>query len=51
MIKRLHFFEPEPIIASVKTEEQLVRALSSECNGIFFLFGNICNIPKLVESV
>ena len=51
MNKRLHFFETEPIIAAVKTEEQLVRALSSECNVIFFLFGNICNIPKLVESV
>ena len=51
MTKRLHFFETEPIIAAVKTEEQLVRALSSECNVIFFLFGNICNIPKLVESV
>lgn len=50
MNKRLHFFETEPIIAAVKTEEQLVRALSSECNVIFFLFGNICNIPKLVES-
>ena len=41
MNKRLHFFETEPIIAAVKTEEQLVRALSSECNVIFFLFGNI----------
>ena len=51
MNKRLHFFETEPIIAAVKTEEQLVRALSYECNVIFFLFGNICNIPKLVESV
>ena len=51
MNKRLHFFETEPIIAAVKTEEQLMRALTSECNIIFFLFGNICNIPKLVESV
>ena len=51
MNKRLHFFETEPIIAAVKTAEQLMRALTSECNIIFFLFGNICNIPKLVESV
>ena len=49
MNKRLHFFETEPIIAAVKTEEQLVRALSSECNVIFFLFGNIC-IPKSYQS-
>lgn len=51
MNKRLHFFENEPIVAAVKTEEQLQRALNSECNIIFFLFGNICNIPNLVESV
>lgn len=38
MNKRLHFFETEPIIAAVKTEEQLMRALTSECNIIFFLF-------------
>ena len=49
MNKRLHFFETEPIIAAVKTEEQLMRALTSECNIISFLFGNICNIPKLVH--
>ena len=48
MNKRLQFFETEPIIAAVKTEEQLERALTSGCNIIFFLFGNICNIPKLV---
>ena len=51
MNKRLHFFENEPIVAAVKTEEQPQRALNSECNIIFFLFGNICNIPNLVESV
>ena len=51
MNKKAALFETEPIIAAVKTEEQLVRALSSDCNVIFFLFGNICNIPKLVESV
>ena len=51
MNERLHFFENEPIIAAVKTEEKLQRALGSECNIIFFLFGNICNIPNLVQSV
>lgn len=51
MNKRLYFFETEPIIAAVKTEEQLMRALASECKIIFLLFGNICNIPKLVDNV
>ena len=41
MNKRLQFFETEPIIAAVKTEEQLERALTSGSNIIFFLFGNI----------
>lgn len=45
---RLDFFENEPIIAAVKSEEQLQRAIASDCNIIFFLFGNICNISSLV---
>ena len=51
MDKRLEFFENEPIIAAVKSEEQLCRALASDCNVIFFLFGNICNIASLVDRV
>lgn len=35
MNKRLQFFETEPIIAAVKTEEQLERALTSGCNTYF----------------
>lgn len=46
MNKRLHFFETEPIIAAVKTEEQLVRALSSECNVIFFLLETYATSPS-----
>ena len=45
------FFEDEPIIAAVKSEEQLTRAIASDCNIIFFLFGNICNISSLVQRV
>ena len=48
---RLEFFEDEPIIAAVKSEEQLCRAIASDCNIIFFLFGNICNISSLVKRV
>lgn len=44
-------FEDNPIIASVKNDEQLERALHSKCNIIFFLYGNICSIAKLVERV
>lgn len=48
---RLEFFENEPIIAAVKSEEQLTRAIESDCNVIFLLFGNICNISSLVKRV
>ena len=51
MVGRLGFFEDEPIIAAVKSEEQLTRAIASDCNIIFFLFGNICNISSLVKRV
>ena len=29
-----------PVIAAVKSEQQLVRAIESECNIIFLLFGD-----------
>ena len=51
MNKRLQFFATEPIIPAVKTEDQLERPLTSGSNIRFFLFGNICNVPKLVERV
>ncbi len=51
MNSSLTLFETNPIIASVKNDEQLARALHSECGIIFFLYGNICNISQLVERV
>lgn len=49
MEDRLHLFEANPIIAAVKDEEQLEQALASECEILFFLFGNICTIRPLVD--
>lgn len=43
-------FEQNPVIAAVKNEDQLEKALSSSCEIIFFLFGNICNISSLVAQ-
>ncbi len=51
MNDRLAIFESNPIIAAVKNREQLDHALLSDCNIIFFLFGDICNIIPLVEKV
>lgn len=45
----LQIFEQNPIIMAVKDENQLDHALASECDILFFLFGNICNIRNLVE--
>ena len=38
-----------PVIAAVKDDAQLERALQSECGVIFFLFGDILNIAALCE--
>ena len=43
--------ERSPIIAAVKSEEQLEHCLESECTVVFLLFGNVCNIASLVEKV
>lgn len=50
MDEKLHLFEENPIIAAMKDEEQLELAVASDCGILFFLFGNICTIPSLVEQ-
>ena len=40
-----------PVIAAVKSEQQLVRAIESECNIIFLLFGDILSISRLTPRV
>jgi glycerol-3-phosphate responsive antiterminator len=40
-----------PVIAAVKDEKGLTKALLSECSMIFILYGNICNISDIVEKV
>jgi glycerol uptake operon antiterminator len=49
MKTKLQLFERNPVIAAVKDEGQLERALTSDCDILFFLFGNICSIGGLVE--
>ncbi|MBP0980629.1 MAG: glycerol-3-phosphate responsive antiterminator, partial [Oscillospiraceae bacterium] len=34
---------------AVKDEQQLEKAINSNCDIIFFLFGNVCNIGELVS--
>jgi glycerol uptake operon antiterminator len=40
-----------PIIAAVKNESQLKACLSSNSQVIFILFGDICNIERIVRTV
>lgn len=40
-----------PVIAAVKDENGLTKALSSDCGIIFILYGNICNVADIVEKV
>ena len=40
-----------PVIAAVKDEQQLVRALETDCDVIFLLFGDILNVSALTQQV
>lgn len=40
-----------PIIAAVKSDPELKKALESECQVIFLLYGNLVNIDLLVQRV
>lgn len=43
--------EDSPIIAAVKDDEGLRKCLTCESRVIFILYGDICSIPKIVETV
>lgn len=47
-IENLHI---SPVVAAVKNDEGLTKALESECAAIFFLYGTILNIAELVRQV
>lgn len=40
-----------PVIAAVKNDEGLDRAITSECGAVFILYGTLLDIGKLVEKV
>ena len=43
--------EHSPIIAAIKDDDGLQKCLTSESRVIFILYGDICNIPDIVETV
>lgn len=46
-----NMLEDEPIVAAIKDDEGLKKSLNSDCKFIFILYGNICNISKIVKQV
>ena len=50
-MKAIELLESSPVIAAVKDENGLLKAFESECQVVFILYGNICNIDGIVEKV
>lgn len=40
-----------PIIAGIKDDQGLAQVLKSECNIVFVLYGDICNIGEIIDKV
>ncbi len=47
----LEALEDSPVIAAVKNEDGLEKCLQSESSIVFILYGDICNIRKIVSKV
>lgn len=43
--------EANPVIAAIKDDLGLREALETECEIIFILYGDVCTIPQIVNSV
>ena len=51
MMSIRQLLKKNPVIASVKSNEGLEKALASNCKIIFILFGTICDIGRIVQKV
>lgn len=47
----IDLLEISPVIAAIKDDEGLKRCLDSECQVVFILYGNICNIERIVDTL
>ena len=43
--------EANPVIAAVKDDQGLEKAIQTECEIIFILYGDICTISQIVDKV
>ena len=46
----LRALQDSPVIAAVKSDEDLQRAIDSDCAAVFFLYGTIINIREKVQA-
>ena len=51
MIKAIDLLEMSPVIAAIKDDAGLKRCLDTECQVVFILYGNICNIKDIVAEL
>lgn len=51
MQKLIQLLEEEPVIAAVKNEEELVRAIHSPCHVVFLLYGDICTLSGIIARL
>ena len=49
--KLLELLDDYPIIAAVKEDQGLEKALDSDCNAVFVLYGNIMTVSDIVASI
>ena len=47
----LEKIEASPVIAAVKDDRELTRALQSEVDVVFILYGDVCTIPAIVQRI
>ena len=50
-MKPIELLESSPVIAAVKDESGLKRCFESECQIVFILYSNTCNIEQIVHQV
>ena len=50
-MKAIELLEASPVIAAVKDDNGLKRCFESECQVVFILYGNICNISSIVKQI
>lgn len=44
-------FLDSPIIAAIKDDDLLHKAVKSDCDVVFILYGTICNISRIVKEI